>query len=252
MNYKFYAVIIGTEILDGRRTDKHFPFVKSELQKRGWELSGSMVIEDDRELIHNSLKILSSIENSVVFTFGGIGSTPDDYTRQVAGDVFTSGEMEFQEEFINIIKDRFGSERFDVRKNMAYLPVGSQLLYNNPINRMCGFHLNERVFFVPGFPEMAHPMIVEALDKYFFKNSESFFRKSLTVNAPEGYLIEWMEALPSEIKLSSLPKTNLDENGKMNPTVDIQIESKSSAVLEDSFQNLQEFLKIKGFSYDLL
>jgi len=245
----FYAVIIGTEILDGRRTDKHFTFLQSELKKRGWTLSGSLVIEDRVELIEKTLKMLSSMEDSVVFTFGGIGSTPDDFTRQVAGDVFSSGKMEFHSEFIDIIKSKFGSERFDVRKNMAYLPLDSKLLYNNPINRMCGFYLKDRFFFVPGFPEMAHSMVKEALDKFFNRNSEKVYRESLTALVPEGYLISWMESLPDEVKLSSLPKTNIDRDGNMNPTVDIQIESKDRAVLSSSYDSLKRFLNKNSFSF---
>ena len=31
----FYALIIGTEILNGRREDQHFEFVKNYLEERG-------------------------------------------------------------------------------------------------------------------------------------------------------------------------------------------------------------------------
>ena len=39
----FYALIIGTEILNGRREDKHFAFVRKELEKYGHELYASFI-----------------------------------------------------------------------------------------------------------------------------------------------------------------------------------------------------------------
>ena len=44
---KFFALTIGTEILNRRRTDKHFDFVTKALSQKGYKLSGSFIIEDD-------------------------------------------------------------------------------------------------------------------------------------------------------------------------------------------------------------
>ena len=44
----FYSVIIGTELLNGRRKDAHFSFLNEELLKRGWEHKASFVIIDDK------------------------------------------------------------------------------------------------------------------------------------------------------------------------------------------------------------
>jgi len=78
----FYTIIIGTEILNARREDKHFVFVRDELKKYEHELFASLIIKDDEELIKNCFELVKADKNSVLFSFGGIGATPDDLTRK--------------------------------------------------------------------------------------------------------------------------------------------------------------------------
>ena len=92
----FYSVIIGTELLNGRRKDAHFAFLNQELLKRGWEHKASFVIEDDKELMLKIFNLIKSDEHSVMFCFGGIGATPDDFTRQIAADAFTLFKIFFK------------------------------------------------------------------------------------------------------------------------------------------------------------
>ena len=77
----FYSVIIGTELLNGRRNDAHFSFINTELIKRGWEQKANFVIEDKPSFIEDVFSLIYKDKNSVLFCFGGIGSTPDDYTN---------------------------------------------------------------------------------------------------------------------------------------------------------------------------
>ena len=81
----FYSVIIGTELLNGRRKDAHFSFLNAQLLSRSWEHKASFVIGDDTNLMENIFQSYKNDPNSVMFCFGGIGATPDDFTRVVAG-----------------------------------------------------------------------------------------------------------------------------------------------------------------------
>jgi molybdopterin-biosynthesis enzyme MoeA-like protein len=239
---RFFGVIIGSEILDGRRDDSHFDFLQAELEKRKWGLSGVFIIEDDPQLMRETYKMLSEIPHSVIFSFGGIGATPDDYTRKVVAEVFRDGKMEYNAEFKEKIISRFGDDS-ERRFPLCHLPEGAELLKNNPVNGMYGFYLNDRFFFVPGFPEMAYPMVREALDKFYPKSTKKMFYKSIFVETSESNLISWMEQLPEIVSLSSLPKLNFDENGKLVPTVDIRIGSENSNILEDEMDKLYELLE---------
>ena len=120
----FYSVIIGTELLNGRRKDAHFKFINQELLSRNWEHKASFMIEDDVELMQNIFNLIKADENSVMFCFGGIGSTPDDYTREIAGKVFTNGKFEVHKELKQKIINQYHDEAYPHRINMATLPIG--------------------------------------------------------------------------------------------------------------------------------
>lgn len=200
----FYSVIIGTELLNGRRKDAHFSFLNEQLLKRGWEHKASFVIEDDPELMLNIFNLIKADKNSVMFCFGGIGSTPDDYTRQTAAKAFTSSKMEFHEESKKKIENRFKEEAYPHRINMAYLPSNAKLL-QNIVNDVPGFYLEDRFFFTPGFPSMSQNMVIEALDKLYPK-SIAKYRRVLTASSGENDLIDIMKKMPKNLDFASLPK----------------------------------------------
>ena len=201
----FYSVIIGTELLNGRRKDAHFSFLNQQLLERGWEHKASFVIEDDPELMLNIFNLIKSDKNSVMFCFGGIGATPDDFTRGVAAKAFTNGNLEFHEEAKQKIINRFKEDAYPHRINMAYLPINAKLL-KNVINDVSGFYLEDRYFFTPGFPCMSQSMVIEALDKLYPKSKEQKYTKTITINCSENDLIDSMKKLPENINFSSLPK----------------------------------------------
>ena len=139
-----------------------------------------------------------------MFCFGGLGATPDDYTREVAGKVFTSGAMEFHEEAKTRIINQFADEAYPHRINMAYLPINAKLL-KNVVNNVSGFYLENRFFFTPGFPSMSQAMVVEALNKLYPKAQEKH-RRVITINTSENDLIDTMKKMPEHLDFASLPK----------------------------------------------
>ena len=202
----FYALIIGTEILNGRREDKHFKFIQTELAKYGHELFASFVIKDDKELMKNTYSLIKNDKDAVLFSFGGIGSTPDDLTREIAADVFTSKELVRHKKFEQDIIEKFANEAYPHRIHMSDLPEDSKLLFN-PVNNMSGFSLDNRYFFVPGFPQMAHPMISNVITKFFSEVTKKY-RFTLLAQTSENTLITLMKQVPKDIELSSLPIFN--------------------------------------------
>ena len=79
----FGLIIIGDEILSGKRADKHLPKVIELLAARGLSLAWARYVGDDRERITADLKDAFA-SGDAVFSCGGIGATPDDHTRQCA------------------------------------------------------------------------------------------------------------------------------------------------------------------------
>jgi len=200
----FYSVIIGTELLNGRRADSHFAHFNAALVKRGWEQKASFVIKDDPQFLEEIFRVVRADKNSVMFSYGGIGSTPDDFTREIASQAFTDAGLVRHQEAEEIILKRLGERAYPHPIKMADLPPSSQLI-ENPINKMPGFSLENRFFFVPGFPEMAHPMVENMLDTYYPKAAAKH-SCNFIVEASEAALIDIMEALPVYLELSCLPQ----------------------------------------------
>lgn len=238
----FYALIIGTEILNGRRHDKHFEFLKNELAKYGHELFASFIIKDDIELIKSSFEFIKKDENSVMFSFGGIGSTPDDLTRELSAEIFTNEALVRHEKFEKDILDKFADEAYPHRIRMADLPKNADLLFN-PVNNMSGYSLENRFFFVPGFPEMAHPMISAVIQKSFSESREKF-RLTLLANTSENTLNSLMHKIPKDIELSSLP-IFIDSK----PSVELSLSGYEKSKVEHYFSLFKEELNSKSISF---
>jgi len=205
----FYSVIIGTELLNGRRKDAHFSFLNNELLKRGWEQKASFVIKDEPPFIEAIFTLIKNDPDAVLFSFGGIGSTPDDYTRRCAANIFTDGKMEVNKNALACILEQFGEESYPHRIHMADLPLDAKQL-KNVINNVPGFSLEGKYFFTPGFPSMSQSMVIEALDTFFPKNKEKF-RYFLKADCSENDLIDIMKQIPSKIDFSSLPHLEGDK-----------------------------------------
>jgi len=240
----FYSVIIGTELLNGRRLDAHFSFLNKELLKRGWEQKANFVIKDEPAFIEDIFKLIKNDPDAVMFSFGGIGSTPDDFTRKCAANVFTDGKMNVDDTAKQRILDRFGEESYPHRITMANLPLNAGLLHN-VVNNIPGFSLEGKYFFTPGFPSMSQSMVIEALDTYYPKNKEKF-RFFLKADCSENELIEVMKQIPQSIDFSSLPHI---ENEKR--TVVISVGSYDKTEAEFYFKLFVDLLNERGIKFIL-
>ena len=242
---KFFALIIGTEILNRRRTDAHFDFVSKILASKGHKLTGSFIIEDDPALIVQTIKFIASQSNPVLFSFGGIGSTPDDYTRKCAAIALKDGELPVHEEAKQIIEEKLGDNAYPHPIKMAELPKGAQLLYN-PVNKMPAFSLDERYFFMPGFPEMSHLMVDKILQKLVPHKKEQY-RHTFTALCKENEFIEVMEKMPKDVEFSSLPKLYSD-----GWKVTISVASHNKTLANEAFEMYVQVLKEKNIVYALV
>jgi len=241
---RFFTLIIGTEILNRRRTDAHFNFVSQALADKGYKLTGSFIIEDDPALIIQTIKFIASQPNPVLFSFGGIGSTPDDHTRKCAAIALRGGDFVIHEEAKKIIEEKLGENAYPHPIKMAELPKGAELL-DNPVNKMPAFSLDERYYFMPGFPEMSHPMVTEILEKLIPQKKETF-RHTLTAMCKENIFIELMEQTPSNVEISSLPKL-LDKGW----SVSLSVASDDEALAQETFKLYTNLLNEKNITYTL-
>lgn len=204
----FGIYIIGDEILSGKRQDAHLTKVIQLLNTRGLQLSWAHYLGDVPAQITHYFQT-SMARGDVVFSFGGIGATPDDYTRQCAADALGVPIVRHPEA-VKEIEARYGEGAYPKRVLMADFPQGAALI-PNPINRVAGFSVREH-YFVPGFPEMAHPMVEWVLDTYYahlFHTQDYVEDSILVMEGGESSMIDLMNQIVAnypELKLFSLPK----------------------------------------------
>ncbi len=241
------AYIIGDEILFGKRQDKHFAFVIEALAKRGLRLSWAHYLGDDRERLTGALK-RSFSSNDLVFSFGGIGATPDDHTRQCAAAAL-GVPLRLHPEAEREIRGRFGGETTPQRLMMGEFPEGAGII-PNPVNRIPGFSLREH-HFVPGFPQMAWPMIEWVLDtryRHLFERDRWGEASMLVYEAGESQLIFAMEAVEKAfagIKVFSLP--SMGEDGSRRH-VELGVRGEPSNVAP-AMETLRRLVGEAGFPY---
>ncbi len=236
-------IIIGDEILSGKRVDKHFSKVLELLQTRGLSLAWARYVGDDPQQITADLNDAFSAarEGAVVFSCGGIGATPDDHTRQCAGAAL-GRPLVLHPQARELIIERmrevaaepgkaFDAERADNlhRLNMGVFPEGAEII-PNPYNRIPGFSLRfppspanacgGGVFFVPGFPVMAWPMIEWVLDGPYaaLHGSRDMGERSVIVfGSMEATLTPLMESIETAfagVKVFSLPSVDHPDWGR--------------------------------------
>ena len=246
----FGIYIIGDEILSGKRQDAHLSKAIEILAARGLQLSWAHYLGDIPAQITESIK-QSLARGDIVFSFGGIGATPDDYTRQCAADALgvpiarhTSAVAE--------IEAQFGEGAYPKRVLMANFPQGATLI-PNPVNRVAGFAIGLGAnkpthYFVPGFPAMAHPMMEWVLDTYYshlFHQNDYTEKSIIVVEGIESQLIDLMnEVLQKypEVKVFSLPK--------LKPSRQIELGAKGSPKLvELAMQDLKTGVSKIGFAW---
>ncbi|MBI3041676.1 MAG: competence/damage-inducible protein A [Betaproteobacteria bacterium] len=207
----FGAIIIGDEILSGKRKDGHLAKTIETLGARGLQLAWAHYLGDDPQLITDTLR-RTFAGDDVVFSFGGIGATPDDHTRAAAARA-AGVALRLHPDAEAEIRARFADNPAGVtpqRLAMGEFPEGAEII-PNPYNRIPGFSYR-RHYFLPGFPEMAWPMMAWVLDSHYAHLSApgSIAESSIIVReAGESQLIDLMndcQKRHSGIKVFSLPR----------------------------------------------
>jgi molybdopterin-biosynthesis enzyme MoeA-like protein len=240
----FGIYIIGDEILSGKRQDAHLSKVIEILAARGLQLSWANYLGDIPEQITSSIKA-SIARGDVVFSFGGIGATPDDYTRQCAADALNVPLVRHTGAVAEI-EAQYGEGAYPKRVIMADFPQGADLI-PNPVNRVAGFSINQH-YFVPGFPQMAHPMVEWVLDTYYshlFHQTEYLEESIIIADGIESQLIDLMNEMLKkypEIKIFSLPKL------KPNRQVELGAKGKPAQV-KLAMQEIKLGVTALGFSW---
>lgn len=249
MSRSFGAVIIGDEILSGKRQDKHFEKIVGMLAARGLRLSWAEYLGDDRERLAATFK-RTMAAGDIVFSCGGIGNTPDDHTRQAVAAAL-GVELALHPAGYEELKVRFGDDLTPQRLQLVTFPAGVQIV-PNPFNRIPGFMVNEH-YFVPGFPQMAHPMIEWALDTFYrdlFKPLGGVVEKAFLLSGPTAYesaLLDLMEHIVKDypsLRLFSLPSLH----GQERRHLELGVEGEPGQV-DSAMEDIRREVEKRGINW---
>ena len=262
-------IIIGDEILSGRRIDKHFPKVLELLSARGLQLSWAEYLGDDPQRITATFKRTLASED-IVFCTGGIGATPDDHTRQcvaaamgVGLELHPDARIKIQERITDTAREAGVVPNLEAPENlhrlkMGEFPAGSSII-PNPYNKIPGFFVDNASgvgahYFAPGFPVMAWPMFEWVLDTRY---ADLFHRQAwdekavLVFETAESALTPLMEAIEAEfaeVKVFSLPHVG-DEQTRRH--IDLGVKGNPEQVVP-AFQKMLAGLELLKAEYQLL
>jgi molybdopterin-biosynthesis enzyme MoeA-like protein len=227
------ALVIGDEILSGKRVDRHLAHVIATLAARGLTLAWAHYEGDDRHAL--AAFLAQSFERGdVVFSFGGVGATPDDHTRQAAA-MALGVPLERHPAAVAELEAQFGATAYPHRVLMAEFPAGSTII-PNPVNRVASFAIRDHYFF-PGFPQMAWPMLdwVLATREPPLAAPPSGERAIVVYGAGESQLLPLMNACVErypQLKLFSLPSFLPDGGRRLELGVKGEIASLDAALAE--------------------
>jgi len=249
----FGALIIGDEILSGRREDKHLARVIAALESRGLALAWARYIGDEPARIVAEIRAAAA-SGDAVFSFGGIGATPDDHTRQCAAQAL-GVPLALHLEAAALIEQR-GREMaagkgvaYDStgpdhqrRLNMGVFPAGATLI-PNPYNRIPGFSVGH-LHFMPGFPVMAHPMLDWLLDTLYAGSAHRAGARSLRAVRVRGTnesalipVFERIEAAFPGVRSFSLPSV---DHPALGPHIEIGVKGADPQQVDLAMAALRE------------
>jgi len=244
---RFGVLVIGDEVLSGRRQDRHIPAVIERLNARGLRLRWARLVGDDMELLVHNLREGRATADAV-FCFGGIGATPDDLTRAAAARAFDRPLVRHPEAEALIV-GQFGADAFPHRVLMADLPQGAALI-PNAHNNVPGFSL-EGCHFMPGFPQMAHAMLDWVLANHYPQAGDAdYIERAIWVfDATESQLLNAMRdfcARYPTLKLFSLPVLPTEQHPRRRLELGLK---GARAEVETAMRELTATVTALGFAW---
>ncbi|MGN7611969.1 competence/damage-inducible protein A [Magnetococcales bacterium HHB-1] len=232
-------IVVGDEILLQRRDDAHFPFLANLLKQQGRKLAWVRYLPDEQAILIENFR-QSLMVGHLVFCCGGIGATTDDMTRQSlaeAADVTLQRHPEAQ----TILERRFNGDIYPYRVRMIEWPKGSEII-PNPINEIPGFSFQNHCC-LPGFPEMAQPMMRWVLEQRPQEKSVEQEYSMRLIGIMEGSVVGIIDEATvrfPELKFFSLPS--------LQPQQLVEIGVRGGEQIMQGWQFLQQAVIDAGLS----
>ena len=232
-------IIIGNEILSGRTQDINVSFLAKWLNNLGVRVSEVRIIEDNEEIIINTIK---EVKNNFkyVFTTGGIGPTHDDITSKSIAKAFNLS-YGYHKEAYDILEKYYKPGEFNEgRKKMAILPEKALLIFN-PSSAAPGF-IVENVFCLPGVPSILKSMLGGLKNKIV--GGKKILSKTLSLRTVESEISVSLSEVQNKYVNVDIGSYPFFKQGKIG--VSIVMRSTEEDLINLCYKDIKNFIKKKN------
>ena len=231
-------IIIGNEILTGRTLDTNKHDLCKELSANGIDVVEARVIKDNEKII---IKVINEVRKkyNYIFTTGGIGPTHDDVTSISIAKAFKKKLVKNKkaERILKIYYSSMKKKLNEARLKMAFIPQGSELLYN-PVTKAAGFRI-KNVYVMAGIPQIMEAMFKKIIVK--LKKGIPDISKTILIKIPESNIAQDLLNIQKkfdEVEIGSYPFLNNKLKG-----VNIVLRSKNKNQINNASKEIKKIIK---------
>lgn len=167
-------ITIGNELTTGRTVDLNAWYAAGRLTACGLHVTRITSVGDEHPMVAEALVRAMENSNFVIIT-GGLGSTDDDMTSEIAAQALKR-PLALHRQMFELIKSHVearGMKMTPSFEKMAWMPDGSRVI--NPGGTACGFSIVEdrvRLYFLPGVPDQMRYL----MDKFVIPEMLSVYK----------------------------------------------------------------------------
>ena len=257
MSVRAGIVVTGTEVLNGRVSDRNGPWLAERLREVGVDHAYTVIVGDRPEDMRDALRFLAEREMNIVLTSGGLGPTADDLTAEVVGS-FQGRSMELDEalsariaEIVKPLLKRWPNidpQAIELaNRKQATIPAGATVL--EPVGTAPGLIVppaeagaaGPTVVVLPGPPRELQPMWEEALKtdamRSALEGAGVYIQRMLRLfGIPESEIAETLRAAEREgVDLARLEITTCLKRGEIEVVTRYEPDAESAY---DAFEGL--------------
>ena len=174
MTVKVEIIAIGSELLSEETKNTTTSFLVDQLTALGYTIKKLSTIDDQLEEITGAVYEALRRAN-LIFLTGGLGSTPDDLTREAVADALKM-PVEFRDDLWEEIQQFFINKNSavpPVNMKQAYLPCGALPLHNSlgtAPGILVPYSDNQTIIVLPGPPQEARDMFIKEVKPYLLEH----------------------------------------------------------------------------------
>ena len=230
----FTIIAVGDELLRGDTVDTNSSWIAKKLTERGHRIRRIVIVGDKIDDIVEEIREMREISDWIIVT-GGLGTTPDDVTREAVAKALGRDLVESERARISVEK-RYNVDSKVIRK-VIMLPDGSEVIEND-VGMAPGFVI-DNILVMPGVPAEMKDIFEKIADQF---GREEYAMEVIETRRREAEITPVLEKIAKEyqeVSVGSYP--GKDEAGMWKVT--LKITGKNAEIVKEVKRRLEEELE---------